>query len=282
MHTKIDWLSFTFKVDNTGCENDKLMAQRAWDALEYELGSLLHLFSGGGEFKPEKGRKPYSISYRTQDGGIAVFFNHKLDHMLVEISGKGCERVFSNEQGQSLLRIVGKRTTRIDIACDMVCETNPLDFVKSRSEGRFKSHSEFVSESGTTAYVGSKSSNRYARVYRYNQPHPRAHLLRAEHVFRGDDAKIVVTQVLNVGLHAISAWCGELFGWLHPSWEIKEASELEIKAHRPERGDAKTVFWLYETVAPVIIRLHKEGILDFADFFREAIAPNLFIDNQGE
>lgn len=275
MQTKIDWLSFTFKVNTKGVQNDQEMLSRVMDELDYEFDQWFDLLSGGVEFVLDKGRKPYSISMVSHDNGVRIFWNWKLEHFLIEISGVGCERIFSSEQGYRLLQAVRGRVTRLDIAADMACETNPIDFAKSGSVERFKSHQEVVSESGTTYYVGSQSSNRFARVYRYNEPHPRAGLLRAEHVFRSDDAKVMAGVVVREGLDNAVAQCKAIYGWTHEAWNDTALPADKVPAHRAEREMSKTIYWLYETVAPLLAKLHNSGTLDLYKFLTEAVIPLL-------
>lgn len=278
MFTHIDWLSFTFKFDNSELTNDQEASERVFDEMDYRIDGWLDTLGGGGEWKFAKGRKPYSISLKSQDDGVTLYWNWKLDHFLVEISGKGCERIFANGEGQHVLRAVRGRVTRLDLAVDMECKTNPIDFAKSRSNQRFKSYEEKVSETGTTYYVGAETSNRFARVYRYNEPHPRAHLLRAEHVFRAEDAKAMLESLLDNGLDTAAKQCEMIFGWTHEAWtpDVQEAEKLS--AHRASRDVSQTVFWLYETVAPALARLHNEGELDLYTFLKEAVLPKIKTD----
>lgn len=272
---KLDWFSASLFQDENHYETDREAIRAAWNVLQDRVGEEAAIWLAQLDWVPGPGRKPYSTSFRTEDGGIAVFAHAKLPHFLVEFSGRGCERLLNSPVGEDILEALRDRATRIDLAVDIECGTDPREFAAQRVPGRFKSGSEVVSESGTTVYIGSKTSNRYARVYRYNLPHPRHALLRVEHVFRAEEAKTAVAFLLDRGYEPMAAECARMFGWLHPVWTVQAALEAEFKAHRNERGDAKTIYWLYETVAPVLIRLHNEGKLDFGLWFREAIAPKL-------
>lgn len=267
MHTKLDWLSFSLPFAESALFNDEQAAIVAADTLSDFLKDEYHYMVGEGGLQQGNGRRPFSCSYRTEDNAVAVYLNYKLTHFLVELSGKACDRMFSNGQGQSFLNTVRERVTRIDIACDILCETNPLDFADTRGENRFKSHSEMVSETGTTYYVGSKKSDRYARVYRYSMPHPRAHLLRVEHVFRDDNAKETLNYFLANGAEATAQQCQVMYKWSHPSWDISPATEKEIKTVRPDRENANTVFWAYDTIAPMLARLVREGSIELEPYF---------------
>lgn len=271
MNTQIDWLSFSLFYEGEQPENDRDCIYAAWDRLDSFLGDERYFIVGEGDMQPSGGRKPYSISMRSADNGVAVYLNPKLTHFLVEFSGVGCERFRNNDHARRFLKLVSERVTRIDIACDVACETNPIRFANQRRPGRFKSHSEVVSESGTTAYVGSRSSDRYARVYRYNEPHPRAALLRIEHVFRNDHAKLTLAYWLEHGALEVARQCGGTYGWYHEDWQLKPPTTKELTPMRTGRDEKKTIFWLYNTVAPLIGRLHASGDLDLSDFLHKAL-----------
>lgn len=267
MRVKLDWLSFSLPFPESTLFNDDQAAVVAADTLASFVGDHYQFMVGEGGMKQESGRRPFSTSYRNPDNSVSVYLNYKLTHFLVELSGKACERMFGDGGGKELLSLLGDRVTRIDIACDILCETDPLDFADARGEGRFKSHSEMVSETGTTYYVGSKKSDRYARVYRYSMPHPRAHLLRVEHVFRDVEAKQAISYYIDNGEEKMAQQCQLMYKWKHPSWEISPASEKELTTIRPDREKANTMFWVYDTVAPLLARLAKEESLSLEDYF---------------
>lgn len=269
MDVKLDWVSFTFAWDNSECQNDS-DAKYVVDSTLLDLvgeGAYDLLIPPGEGWVTMKGRKPYSAS--RYYSGVRMFFNHKLNHALVEISGDGCSRIFTHHAGSYLLQSVRERVTRIDIAADIETDVLPSEFVSHREPGRFKSFSHVVSDTGETCYIGSMSSNRYARVYRYNEPHPRAGLLRAEHVFRQEDARKALDYGFASGLDKLVEQVALVYGWTHPAWDIAPAKERELTAHREERTDAGTVYWLYNTVNPSIARLVKDDKLDLKDFLSD-------------
>lgn len=269
MDVKLDWLSFTFDWDNSDADNDRVAYSQVEQALEDMVGEggfALLLQDQQWEFG--KGRKPYSCSVGGGNG-VRIYFNHKLNHALVEISGEGCTRIFSQHAGTYLLQSVKNRVTRLDVACDIETDASPSEFVSCRAPGRFKSFSHIVSDTGETCYIGSMSSNRYARVYKYEAPHPRAGLLRVEHVFRQEDARKVIEFGFERGMGELISQVAKIYGWEHEAWTIAPAAERELTAHREERTDAGTVYWLYNTVNPSIARLIKEGKLDIKDFLAD-------------
>jgi len=131
------------------------------------------------------------------------------------------------------------------------------------------------SDTGETCYIGSKQSERFARVYRYFPPHPRAHLLRVEMVFRRDYAKQVAATLVEHGVSSVAKSAGKVFGWAHPIWDVDSAVEVDISVTSPEKNAGKTVSWLVRSVAPAIQRLIADGTIRDPDaFFRTYFLPS--------
>jgi hypothetical protein len=273
MYTKLDWVSFSFKRETW----DNQLGSEAVVTMDKALRALVgdDLFDTFfvTDWQLGKGRAPYEASYHHPAGGLVMFFHTRLDHCLVEISGQGCDWMSKYAMWTSLLEKVQHRVTRIDVACDFETGLDPIVFARQRDHDRFRTHSEFVSESGTTAYVGSRSSNRYARVYRYNPPHERAHLLRVEHVLKADDAKSGLQRILETGLTDFASALGHVFGWHHPTWVVSEHDAIPFEAYRPERKEGKTLFWLADTIAPLLLRLEAEKVIDIDQWIADHLTP---------
>jgi len=158
----------------------------------------------------------------------------------------------------------------MDIAVDMSCNVTPRQFAADVKDTPVKTRSEFVSSTGETVYLGSRTSERYARVYRYNEPHPRAKLLRAEFQLKGvyaNEAALKLTE--GEALNGIAAALGEHFGFTHDVWKADdEPVPLKVRSHA-QTGN--TVFWLTNTVAPLLKRLNETGKLDAAAWFDEYV-----------
>lgn len=266
MITHIDWLSLSFD-SHAGEGIPFYRLQSAIMTAVSDLPVILqetviddHTWTQAG------GRAPYSVSYHRDDEGAVIFAHPNLPHALLEISGKGCEQLGSDPRAAELLAAVATRLTRIDIACDMTTEARPDEFTTLRFLGRFKSFSEVVSASGHTVYIGSRSSDRYARVYRYNAPHPRSHLLRCEFVLKAEQAQHTAEAILTDGIDGIAAALGNTFGWEHDAWQPAVSTSAEASAWRPERRKGKTVMWLYAQVIPALVGCLRDGQITLDEF----------------
>lgn len=271
---RVDWISFSLPVEPDEAAGERAAAQRAIAALDDIHPELYEMLDMGSAFTPEKGRAPYSTSWAREIPGLKIFTHPALPHALIEISGQGCDRLTLDGVMDAVLELVAPRCTRVDVACDILTEVRPIAFERERANGRFKARSEVVSESGETVYVGARSSDRYARVYRYNPPHERSPFLRVEHVIKAENAKILARTIPREGLASVVASLGAAFGWEHSEWRV-EANPAEIPVYRPERREGKTLYWLADTIAPLLARLHNEGVIDLADWLDDHVFPKL-------
>jgi len=274
MRTHIDWLSFTAPVVYTEDDNYDYI-----EAVRFGLFTLLgedvyRHFMEGDWVHEARGRAPYTDTWETRDTGVTLYCSPNTTHATVEISGSGCELLIVGGWMKRLLPLCAERVTRIDVACDIETQTTPPEFVGVVSHNRMRSQGFMKSETGETCYVGSKQSERFARVYRYNPPHPRAHLLRVEHVFRRDYAKQVARAIVSSDVGNVGVAAGAAFGWAHGDWNVDASSEVDISITAPEKNAGKTVSWLLRSVAPAIQRLIADGtIRDPEVFFRTYFLP---------
>ena len=274
MRTHIDWVSFTFSpVYDTNTEDGYERAIQA-GLLYMFTPAVVSAYFAGAWRKQERARAPYTDCWADVESGLVCFASPNLSHATIEISGQGCERLIEMGGMETVLHAAQERITRIDIACDIETDTTPVEFVAVLSHDRMRSSGVITSDTGQTCYIGSKQSERFARVYRYNHPHPRAHLLRVEHVFRRDHAKQISRAIVANSVGEVGVACGRAFGWAHRDWDVTPDSSVDISVTAPEKNVGKTVSWLVRSVAPAIQRLIADGtIRDPETFFRTYFLP---------
>jgi len=274
MRHHIDWLTFTMTMAYT-VEDNYDYAGAVGNAFIQTFGRDVVSAVFGGEWaKKERSRAPYTDAWQNAEGGISLFASPNLTHCCVEISGQGCETIIELGKMEAVLERIADRVTRIDIATDIETAVAPTEFVALTAHERMRASGYQKSETGETCYVGSQKSDRYARVYRYSEPHPRSNLLRIEHVFRRDYAKVVAKTAMGGDIAAVAMAAGQAFGWTHPEWNLDAETEVDISVVKAERGAGKTVFWLVHSVAPAFQRLIADGtIRDPERFIREYFLP---------
>lgn len=275
MNVKIDWLSFTLPIGKHIGWQPEEIAAAIKDMMQLDQHPIMGLLFDGHMFTLESGRAPYSHRWQRDDGGLAIFVGQKVDTALFEIGGKGCDLLDQLGVLEELLLVVNERLTRIDVACDVRTDTRPKDFADQRNMKRYKTFSEFHSPTGDTFYVGSRSSEVYARVYRYNAPHPRHALLRIEHVLKRKEARQAALSILENGLEEVAAQLGNRFGWAHDDWTLADLTSEVLPSVEREHGSKSTVYWLHAQVLPAIKRLHKDGELNILEWLEQHVLPEI-------
>jgi len=270
MRSHIDWLTYTVTMHYMGEGADAYASALLHGIVDMHGDLLATRIFGGTWEKKERSRAPYTDAWTLVDQGISIYASPNLTHACIEISGQGCERLIKLEFMDKLLQKISERCTRIDVACDIETDVTPEQFVAETTHQRMRASGYQKSESGETAYVGSQKSDRYARVYRYFSPHPRAKLLRVEHVFRKDYAKTVCNAILEVGADATAKSAGVAFGWAHSVWNPNESEGADLSIVHAERKMGKTVYWLIKACAPAFKRLVADGTITDAEGFLQS------------
>jgi len=270
MRHHIDWLTFTMTMRYEN-ETSEAYANAMENAFLDTFGGDITARAFGGDWaKKERSRAPYMDSWMDREGGVSLYASPNLTHCCVEISGQGCERLLGAGVLNQVLIRVAPRITRIDIATDIETAVRPQEFVAQTSHDRMRASGFQKSETGETCYVGSQKSDRYARVYRYAPPHPRSHLLRIEHVFRREYAKMVAGNCVVSDMSSVAMASGKAFGWAHAEWNITAKATLDLSPVKAERGGGKTISWLVRSCAPAFRRLVADGtIRDPEKFVRD-------------
>jgi len=275
MRTHVDWITGTMGMEY-GIDTPDMYAQAIERTFISTFGTELVSKAFGGKWETKEfSRAPYTDAWTQEDGEITLFASPHLNHCCLEISGKGCETLISKNLLEQVIGCLVERLTRLDIASDIETELNPKDFVAKTRHVRMRSSGHQLSASGETCYVGSRESERYARVYRYFSPHPRANLLRVEHVFRRDYARSVGRAIVNAGVDCIAYEAGKAFGWAHEEWQPELVTPVDISVVAAEKTSGSTVFWLIKQVAPAFQRLVDDGtIRDPEEFLRKYFLSN--------
>lgn len=254
----VDYFSFSIPTP-------RLMAQ--WDlSAEHNVpfhcdertGGIAWLLASQQNWSEITKQGIFDRGFRFPDVGISYFDGHKSDVSLIQISGAGCAYFRETGHLDTLINDWHDRSTRIDIACDIETDVEPEIFARQRSNQRFDISQHIKRESGVTFYVGSRESDRFCRVYRYNAPHPRSDKLRVEVQLSKKQAKHAAALVAHEGVQRVGEQLSRTFGWTHPCF--LHASETQGMASAP-RSETKgnTVFWLYKQVLPALRKSAEKG-----------------------
>lgn len=269
---RIDWLSWTLPTEaHVTSVSDLYYVAKG---LLHDIGDdySQYLFNGMA-FENATGRAPYRYALARADKGLFVYGGGHLNSVLFELTGRGCNELGEWEDASGFINGIRQGLTRLDFASDVRSATLPSSFVNGRVHKGFRSLSYIQSATGETCYVGSPKSDRFARVYRYNEPHPRSAYLRIEHVFRRALARDAAEKLSLAGsFEKFAADLGNTWGWGHKDWQPGVKSTEKLTVPKVERVDENTVHWLYTQVAPALARLWREGAIDMDEFISHALS----------
>jgi len=262
MNTHIDWLSFSFPVGQSSYPEQGWQWPNVYEYLRAYTGNKLECLFDDEEVEHHGGRAPYAHGTSLHSGLLVVYWGGRLDHGLVQIHGQGMDYVREKGIEKDLLLVASERVTRVDLATDIETDVKPSEFVERRTSKKQTTVASVTSPQGETEYVGSRISERFARVYRYRNPHPRANLLRVEHELKGKTAKATLPIILEVGIDAAQSKIGLSFGWFHPIWQPSNKNLTKIKSPRNDRTMAGTEIWLRTQCASAFRTLVLKGLID--------------------
>jgi len=264
----VDWLSVCYRLPAPAAVGEGYVLGQAIErSINNQIGEGLGSYLFSHLHFLDYGRAPYEQGWSDELRGIKLWAGGKIPHFTVEHSGKGVAYLRECLIDNEYLFKVYPLLSRIDIAIDVETDQTPDEFVSQRVGGRQSNEARFSGQSGLTRYIGSPHSERYMRVYRYSEPHPRAGLLRVETVFRRAYAKLVGETVIRHGLETVAAQALEDFGF-GGAIEFNEVVEpVKLTPYPAERNGGKTLRWLITQVAPAFKALVREGTIPNAEEF---------------
>jgi hypothetical protein len=266
MFHKIDYYAFTIPIRlayNEVTDEIQEFVRKTFTSLFNNSCSILSFESG---WSIERAKGFYTHRLRHETTGVALSFGTINSHVYVELSGKACDCLENANLLSSLIEDTKEKCSRIDFAVDIITDIKPEEFSAYRNEKRWKFVSHIVSASGTTDYIGSRTGGRMARVYRYNEPHPRAHLLRIEAEYKGDAAKAIVKELDLRPLTDVCSAAHAVFGWSHEIWTSSSVEAVKIPYASYSPDNAATVRWLYGVVAASVRKAVLDGLIDWESF----------------
>ncbi|HET9328868.1 MAG TPA: hypothetical protein VFQ05_19045 [Candidatus Eisenbacteria bacterium] len=266
MFPLVDWYTYTFKLPSSHGGVGRASSEYILD--------LMRTYEWYRKFEAET-----SPTYQIKEKGIygvggivdtkselSIFWGDINTHAIVACSGRACSVIFNGAGGYELIRETHNFATRCDLAIDFESDIDVVLWVVNKKKVAVKTCSHIVSEKGETRYIGSRKSERFLRIYRYNHPHPRAHLLRCELELKGKKAKAVCARFKDMTAYEVI--CAEFEPFLseNPLFQPALATPPPARALRKERTSIGRLRWLELTVAPALHKAHDEGIIDLSEW----------------
>jgi hypothetical protein len=205
------------------------------------------------------------MAWACPDLGIRLNVDPKRKEALIVFNGQACEQVrkIGIVAQNEVLRQVQQTGTRLDLAIDIESNAEIKAISDAGWAKRIVSTSFISSSSGQTLYIGSRKSDAFCRVYRYNPPHPRAAKIRVEFEMKKGRAKTVAELVRGEGVDLAARSVAARFEIKHATVEHAFAgSTRPIKTEATERSQAKTEHWLLTQCVPAFLRLCEDGVID--------------------
>lgn len=267
MLCKLDWFSFTFPIslqgekDNEFTLNAVLLAFHDFTSHHF-LGCVTNAL---WQWEPPAGF--YQSRIKCPKTSVQIQWSAGNPFALCVLSGQSCDLVLKSIDSFSLARAAGGRATRLDFAVDIETNEQPKEFFDAGFSPGIKSHGAHESHTGSTYYVGSRGSERMARIYRYHEPHPRSHLLRVEAEYKGDAAKMACELMTRLELTEVCLSAHAHFAWQSPLWQPGDLEISKIPARKYDREGAGTLRWLELSVVPALKSAHQEGLIELKKWF---------------
>ena len=260
----VDWVSFTmpfeFITDEDSNKHLRYAAREAIDALKEILPAWGFLAT---DWVFARAQRPYTDATICANTGVTLHFARYRTECLVTISGKACAMLTDAGLMYQFMPLIAESGTRLDLAHDVETSLLPSDIMKHGISARFKSLSEVKSTTGETQYIGSRTSEFMARIYKYFPPHPRHKLLRFEFELKGETAQAAAQAIQADGLAKVMRGFGQRVGFQSKqaqAWFAGSSSKVRTVPHK--RHLAKTELWLMKQAAPAFAKLVKEGVID--------------------
>ena len=274
----IDWLSYTLpwkspRIKRLSPEvSIELVAERASGMIErWYAERALH----GYRWQVVSVEKP----------GLRVMISPRNHDMGVHVQFAGSALAGENVKDRLEYALdSGGRVTRIDLAVDVAQDWNiPELYEIARSGGcktRTKKFSLITSTEGTTFYAGSRTSEKFLRVYdKGAQTKSSRAWTRIELECKGDFAQGISNYIRTEGLSSVPQVIRGFLDFTDfPAWaDVMDSNIERVSLPKVERY-SNTRSWLLEQVAPALAK-YAEQHPDFYDQFIQRV--NMLLPSQG-
>jgi len=253
-YSAIDWLTFTVRrpaPSGVTAVEDEILVK----ADEETNGMFFNVIESIGYTpRPAPSHKPYSQA-GSPSKGIVFMWSDKRGEASIEIQGSACRH--HPPQITELARQAQHRITRIDLCADFETHLQPI---YATSNATAESRQTITSPSGDTVYLGSSTSERYARIYRYAPPHERSKFLRVEIVYRREYAQTIANLLKTESVESIIKAEIDRMNLHADLYHAITEQPAEYKVtRRGVKTDEKKVLWLAKQVKPSLKSLLSEG-----------------------
>jgi len=201
--------------------------------------------------------------------GMTFYAGHATAKPLLEIGGAACDWLHSLGALLPLVQRECEGITRLDLAGDLTCLVTPAEFVAAGYSALVRTKSSVSSATGSTEYLGSPTSDRSCRVYRYAAPHPRSDALRVEIVLRRELAKSAALELCSRTIAGVWQSAAKPLSFKHPMWRQSADDTLPRLTMKSEPTSASRLQWLTKQIKPAVLEAHRAGLIDLHKWLDE-------------
>jgi hypothetical protein len=264
--TIVDWAAFTLPIAHTERQPLPNEFQRRIESVMKNMTELMPLITAhcADYLALVTPQRPYRKGYSCPNVGFRINADWKRKEVLIVFNGQACEMVRGISQAAiiELLVRVEATGTRLDFATDIETLVSPSDVQERGWSKRIISKSYIQTQQGNTLYIGSRKSDAFCRVYKYNPPHPRSNKLRVEFELKKQRARAVAGIAIVDGVATAARSVAARYEFGHAAILGAFAGRIrQIKTEAHMRSMASTEMWLLTQAAPAFLRLVREGVI---------------------
>ncbi len=264
--TIVDWAAFTLPIPYTERQPLPNEFQKRIETVMKNMGELMPLITAhcADYLTLVTPQRPYRRAYCCPNVGFRINADHKRKEVLIVFNGQACEMVRGIGRAAIIELLVRVEATgsRLDFATDISTLVSPADVQERGWSKRILSKSYIESAQGKTLYIGSRKSDAFCRVYKYNSPHPRSDKLRIEFELKKLRARAVAGIAIVDGVETAARSVAARYEFGHATVQDAFRGHIrQIKTEAHMRSMASTEMWLLTQAAPAFLRLVREGVI---------------------
>lgn len=265
----IDYLSFTLRTGRFKDVESLILEDANNEMDKFDTTGSFRAWMNAQQWNYRTGRRPYQRGRENTEKSVFVWLGGQ-EHVQVEVTGQGCESLRESGILDSTMFAFRERLTRLDIAIDYLTDVTPKYATAERAK-RIKAYTIQESDTGSTAYVGSRKSEAFCRVYRYAPPHPRHNKLRCEFQLRKPQTIAIVNQIGAYGLNHTAQSLLNKFE-LSALGRVDDMSD-KFRPISQDRSEDKKLTWLRKQVAPAVHDLLRKRVITEEDVYALFVEP---------
>jgi len=271
---KIDWISVTIRDVPIDVKQQVESMGRLGAGMLYEITGHI-----GPWVEEERGAYGYTNTAKAESGA-SVLYSVPIGSNGVHIRYPGTSLGLGLSELEFHCKL-GHAFTRIDIATDIVLD-QPFDIggwysmlQSKKVETRAKKNSLMLSSTGKTLYVGSRTSEKFLRIYDKGgeQGEEKGLWLRAELEVKGRSAGRLAEEIFRRGIDIIPKIINGFCSFDSALWHDWIGSDVERIPS--ERKDTDTKKWLLDIPAKALARLIANGDGEVKRAFDAAVARHV-------